>query len=329
MGKKVLALMCSLLLALVGTANAAEQYVIKLGDVVPESYPHNIAARKFFIPYVEKKSGGRIKVELYPNGQLGGDRQLVESLQMGTLEAALPSTTVAGSFVKELQLLDLPFMFKDIDQVHKVQDGSFGKYLSEKAEKQNLKILCFADIGFLNLTNSKRVIKSPADLKGLKIRVQESPVQIEMMKMLGATPSPMSFGEVYTALQQHVVDGQEHCVNVIGNMRFYEVQKYLSLTGENYSGIAMIFSKQFFDKLPPDLQKIVTDGARIFRDEQRKICVSQQKEWMDKLKGLGMQIYVLTPQERAEFEKITEPLRDKYGDKVYPEAYKKLQAAIK
>ncbi len=320
---------CVLFVAGIGSA---AEFTLKVGYVVPESYPHHIAARDFLKPYIEKESGGRILVELYPSGQLGGDRQLCEAIQIGSLEMAFPSTTVLASFIPELQLLDLPYLFGSKEQVYKIVDidGPIGSMIVQKGRNQGMHILGFADIGFMHLTNSERPIKKPEDTKGLKIRVMENPVYIDTAKAIGFNPTPMSFGEVYTALQQRVVDGQEQGVNVIRNMKFNEVQKYLSLTGEAYSTISIIVSENFLDSLPDDLKSVVRKGVDIFCTEQRRINSEQEVSNLAELKEKGMIVNELSEDERRLFVEATEQVRQKYSQREgRKELYEKILSLLK
>lgn len=311
-----------------GIAGAAE-FTMKVGYVVPESYPHHIAARDFLKTYIEKESGGRIEVELYPNGQLGGDRQLCESIQLGALEMAFPSTTYLATFMPELQILDFPYLFSSREEVYKVLDGEIGAAFAARAKNEGFYLLGFADIGFMHLTNSDRAIHKPEDTAGLKIRVMENPVYIDTAKAMGYNPTPMSFGEVYTALQQGVVDGQQQSINVIRNMKFYDVQKYLSMTGEAYATISIIASESFMDSLPEDLKTVVRKGVQVFCKEQRNITTEQEVANLKELKDKGMEVNELTDAERKAFVEATRPVREKYSEKAGKKLYEDIEALLK
>jgi tripartite ATP-independent transporter DctP family solute receptor len=302
---------------------------MKVGYVVPESYPHHIAAESILKPYIEKESGGRIEVELYPNGTLGQDRQLCESIQLGAIEMAFPSTTTFAGFIPQLQLMDLPYLFTSKEQVRNALDGEVGTLFAELARSQGLYIFGFGDIGFLHISNNVRPITKLEDASGLKIRVMENPVSIATGKAIGFNPSTMTFGEVYTALQQKVVDGQEHCINVTRNMKFDEVQKYYTLTGEAFSSISVIVSEQFFDSLPDDLKEVVREAVKRFSVEQRKVCDEQEVKNLQELKDKGMEITELTPEEKARFVEATKPVRDEYAAKIDAAFYEKILGFIK
>ncbi len=327
-GLLLLAFFGCLLVFFAGQGEAAD-YTLKVGYVVPETYPHHIAARDVLKPYIEENSGGKIKVELYPAGQLGGDRQLCESIQLGTLEMAFPSTTYLGSFIRKMQLLDLPYLFKSKEDVYKVLDGEIGEMLAQEARKQGFYLFGFADIGFMHLTNSVRPINKPEDAEGLKIRIQENPVYIDTGNAIGYNPTPLAFGEVYTALQQNVVDGQEQGINVIRNMKFFEVQKYLSLTGEAYSTISIIVSESFYDSLDAELQVVVKEGVNRFCKAQREINSQQEETNFEELKAKGMIINEISEESRAFFVEATEPVRQKYSEKIDPDLYKAILETVK
>ncbi len=220
--------------------------------------------------------------------------------------------------------MDLPYLFKDKEHVRAALDGEIGEAFKALARKQGLYILGFGDIGFLNITNNVKPVVKLEDAAGLKIRVQENPVSIATAKALGMHPSSMTFGEVYTALQQKVVDAQEHCVNVVCNMRFNEVQKYMSLTGEAFSSIAVVTGEIFFDSLPADLQAVVQEGVRLFSIEQRRVCEEQETKNLKTLIEKGMLVNEITPEERAHFVEATKPVRDSFGSKLAPELYNKI-----
>jgi tripartite ATP-independent transporter DctP family solute receptor len=322
------AAVCFVFLSFAMSVSAAE-FTMKVGYVVPESYPHHIAAERVLKPYIEKESGGRIEVELYPNGQLGQDRQLCESIQLGAIEMAFPSTTTFAGFIPQLGLMDLPYLFTSKEQVRKALDGEVGALFAELARGQGMYILGFGDIGFLHISNNARPIKKLEDAANLIIRVMENPVSIATGKALGLNPTTMTFGEVYTALQQKVVDGQEHCINVTRNMRFNEVQKYYTLTGEAFSSISVIVSENFMDSLPDDLKAVVREAVKRFSVEQREVCDEQETKNLQALKDGGMEIVELSPEEKARLVAATKSVRDDFSQKIDAALYQKILNFIK
>ncbi|MDR1508399.1 MAG: DctP family TRAP transporter solute-binding subunit [Synergistaceae bacterium] len=296
---------CFILCITALSASAAVEYTIKVGSIVSDTHPDMVVMNSTFIPWVEGKSNGRIKVELYPNGQLGGDRELAESVQMGTLQIALPATSVLAGFDKRYQVLDLPFLFTTRDAAFEALDGELGGKLNSLLPDKGFGCLGYIENGFRHITNSKKPITHPDDLKGVKLRTMENAMHIAFFKRLGANPTPMSFGELYTALQQGTVDGQENPFTLIYESKFYEVQKYVSATGHVFSIVMLLSNKKFMDSLPEDLRKIVVDGAAEFVKEHRKVMPGSEEENMKVLAENGMELNELTPEQKKPFVDAT------------------------
>jgi tripartite ATP-independent transporter DctP family solute receptor len=257
---------------------------------------------------VEAASGGRIKVEVYPACQLGSEREMLEGVKMGTIEVTNVSEGPVAGFFQEILLLGTPYLFESAPLAWKVLDGPFGRDLMEEMRKKTgIRCLTITENGSRNFTNRIRPIKKPEDLKGMKIRTMENPAHMEMVRALGADPTPIAWGELYTALQQKVVDGQENPVSLILVSKFYEVQKYLTLDGHLYSIDFTFINDPFFQKLPKDLQRIVGDAARISGTTHRGIQQYTSAIGVDELKQKGMEIYVPTPAEIEAFAKATQP----------------------
>lgn len=304
----VLAALCLVLSLMAAPAFAAAEYTLKVGSIVSETHPDIVVMKSTFVPWVEEKSGGRIKVELYPNAQLGGDRELSESVQMGTIQIALPATSALAGFDKRFQVLDLPFLFTTREAAFEALDGELGAKLNSFLPAKGFVGLGFYENGFRHITNNKKPITQPDDLKGIKLRTMENPMHIAFFRRLGANPTPMSFGELYTALQQGTVDGQENPATLIYESKFYEVQKYLSTTGHVFSVTMLLGSKKFMDSLPEDLRKVVEEGAAAFVKEHRRIMPESEVENMKILKEKGMQINELTPEQKKPFLDATAPV---------------------
>ncbi len=293
------------------TANK-EEYLIRVAHVLPEEHATHITLKEVFKKEVEEKSGGRIKVELYPNGQLGGDRQTIEALNLGTLEMCVPGGTVLSGFVEDFMVLDLPFLFKTKEDAFKIFDGEVGDSLNAKLEEIGIVNLGYGENGYRHVTNNSKPIMTPADLSGVKIRTMENPIHMASFKAFGANPTPISFNELFTALQQKTVDAQENPVAIIYTAKLYEVQKYLSLTGHVYTNCPYLISKSFLDSLPEDLQKIVRDAATNTVVEQRKMTNQQEQDLISKLKDNGMEINELTPEQKEEFVKAAESVYEDF-----------------
>ncbi len=270
-----------------------------------------------FKKVVEEKSGGELKVNIFPQAQLGGERDLAEGVRMGTIEMSSVAASNLAGFVPELQVFGVPFLFQTREQVYSVLDGAVGKDLADIMLAKGFKNLSIWEVGFRNITNNVRPVKTPEDMKGLKIRVQESKIWIEFMKRLGAIATPIPFGELYTALQQKVVDGQENPVATIYSMKFYEVQKYLSLTGHTYEPAIVIANPKWFNGLDPKHQAILVEAAAEAAAYQRATLAEMDKERFEIIKKAGVQVEE-NPDKEA-FAKATEDLYKVLAD-VVPEA---------
>ena len=274
---------------------------MKLAYVVPEAQSTHVAAVKFFKPYVEKHTNGAIIVELYPNGQLGGDRQVIEAVGLGTIHMTIPAVAVLSGFDPRFQVFDLPFLFNSRQEVYRALDGELGSKLNDLLPPLGIKNLAYAENGFRMITNNRGPVTKPADLKGLKIRTMENPIHMATFKALGANPTPMSFGELYTALQQKTVDAEENPIPLIYTSKFYEVQKYCSLSGHVYAATALLVNDAWFSGLSKEHQKVLSDAAIIYRTEQRKISEQQDKEMIEALKKNGMKVNDITPEQKKAF----------------------------
>jgi len=270
-------------------AIAQEKFTIRLAHVEPEERALHKGCL-LFKQYVELFSDGRVTVEIYPNAQLGGDRQALEAVSVGTIEMTAAASAVMSNYDPNFGILDLPFIFKDREATIKACDGKVGKILDSKLPAFGMIGLGYCDYGQRHMTNNVRPINEPNDMKGLKIRVMENPVYIELMRSLGANPTPMSFGELYTALQQGVVDGQENPMNLIYSQRFYEVQKYLSLSGHFYYPRQYIANANWFDNLSDEHQKIIAEAAREACNIQREELAKYEIEMKKVLQEKGMEI---------------------------------------
>ena len=311
---KVAMLAAVLAVVLSGSAFAAPEYVIKVGYILPENQSDHIIMRDVFKKDIEEKSGGRISVELYPNAQLGGDRELIESVQLGTVQVAIPATSALAGFDKRFQVFDLPFLFKSKETAFKALDGELGKTVDKLLKPLGMRNLGYGENGYRHITNSRGPIHKPEDLKGIKLRTMENPLHLAFFKMLGANPTPMSFGELYTALQQGTVDGQENPVVLVYTSKFYEVQKFYSLTGHVYSATMLVANDDFFASMPEDLWKIVEDAGKRYVVEQRALAEVQEQEFLEELKKTGLQINDLTPEEKQLFIDATLPAYDQFKD---------------
>ncbi len=301
-------------------AFAAPEVTIRVGSIVSETHADMITMRDVFKSQVEKESNGRIVVELYPNAQLGGDREMTEAVQMGTLHMAIPASSAMAGFDKRIQVLDLPYLFTSRETAFEALDGELGQKLDEYLKAKGFWNLGYQENGMRHVTNSKLPIKVPADLSGMKIRTMENPMHIAYFKELGANPTPMSWGELYTALQQGVVDAQENPYAMISDGKFNEVQQYVSETGHVFSVTLLVSNKKFIDGLPEDLRNIVIKAGRDFALAQRKLIAGLESGFKDELVKSGMQANELTAADKKPFVDATV--------KVYAQFEKDLGAEI-
>jgi len=290
-------------------------FTIRVAHVLNTDHASHITLEQVFKKEVEEKSKGRIKVEIYPNAQLGSDRQTLEAASIGSLEMSAAGGSVLTGFDEDFSVLELPFLFKTKQEASKAFDGEFGKTLNEGLKVKNLMNLGFGQNGYRHITNSSKPITKPEDLKGMKIRTMENPIHIATFKAFGANPTPMAFGELFTALQQKTVDAQENPTNIVYTSKFYEVQKYMSLTGHLYASVVYVMSKSFYDSLPEDLQKIVAEAVTHTVQKQRELTDKQEGEFLEKLKQSGMVINELTPEQKEAFIQAAAPVYDEFRKK--------------
>jgi TRAP-type transport system periplasmic protein len=273
----------------------------------PDIYTSRKAASStVFKVLVETETGGAVEVKVFPAGQIGNEREMTEAVKLGTLQMAYVSGPLSNYF-KEAQVLDIPYLFPSYPVAGKVLDGWFGKELAaECLKKTGMRVLSYGQIGFRNFTNSSRPIKTPDDLKGMKIRVMESPVYINLIKSMGGSPTPIPWTETYTALQQKVVDGQENPVTSIKFAKLYEVQKYLTLDGHTYGVDFMLINEKFFQTLPKDVQAILKNAAITGQNCGRGIDTIDSTLGIQFLKEKGMEIYSPSAKEKALFRQAAQ-----------------------
>jgi TRAP-type transport system periplasmic protein len=243
-----------------------------------------------FAKEVEARTKGRIKVQPFYSGSLGGERESIEAVQLGTQELTLTSTGPVPNFVPEARILDVPFLFRDKAHARAVLDGPIGQEMLAKFEPKGFKALAWAENGIRHMTNSKRAVNSPEDLKGLKMRTMENPVHIAAYKGFGIVTTPMAFPEVFTALQQGTVDGQENPLSVIMAAKFDQVQKHLSLTGHVYSPAIFLMNKAAFDKLSAEDKGHFIEAAKVAAKANRARVDDDDAKGAAELKAKGMQV---------------------------------------
>jgi tripartite ATP-independent transporter DctP family solute receptor len=290
-------------------------------------HPQAQGAQKF-ADLVAQKSGNKITVKLFAGGALGGDLQTVSALQGGTVEVTVLNAGILGAQVKEFAVYDFPFLFNNAEEADAVTDGAFGKGLMAKLDEKGLHGLGYWDLGFRNLTNSKRPIAKADDIAGLKVRVIQSPIYIDLFNTLGANATPLPFPELYSALDQKAVDGQENPNTVILSSKFAEVQKYLTQTRHIYNPQALIISKKTWDGMSAEEQKIIGEAAAEATLYQRQVSRGAADSALAALKQAGMTVTELPPAEMAKLREKVKPVIDKYTASVGEPTVKELMAEI-
>jgi TRAP-type transport system periplasmic protein len=280
-----------------------------------------------FAELVKQKSGGKMIVKIFGGGALGGDLQVVSSLQGGTVEMSLMNASLLNGVVKEFSVLDFPFLFNNEEEAYAVVDGPVGKKLMAKLPEKGIVGLAYPELGFRHIHNSKRPVTKVEDLQGLKIRVIQTPVYIDTLNALGANATPLPFPEVYNALEQKTVDGATNPLVTIPVMKFNEVQKFLTITRHQYNPQIIIVSKKAWDKLSPDEQKILQEAANEARDFERKVSREKNAQALETLKKT-MQITELPPAEIEKMRAKVKPVIDKYSKVVGEDLVKEVNAEL-
>ena len=315
-------------LAAATPALAQSKHVIKIGWVTPDSPqdPYATGARTFK-QAIERQSNGRIEVQLFPNRQLGDEKPMLEGLRFGTVDAAVITNAVIAQIEPAFQVNDLPFLYANEAQAHKVLDGKVGQTLAKKLEAKGVISLGFMEGGFRHMINNVRPVTKPEDVKGVKYRVMQNPVFIDMFSSLGGNAVPMAWGETFTAVQQGTIDGLEIPIAVIDSSKYNEVTKFLSLTNHTYSMIGLLISKRSLDKLPPGLQAAVREAGRTAVGAQRQAAGANARQLVDALARKGMKVNPVG--DVAPFRASVKPVYDKFRNSIGAETMNEVLAAVK
>ena len=308
-------------------AQDIKERALKIGLQNPKGHPAVMGAERF-AEIVAAKSGGKLKVNLFPGGVLGSDAQTVSAVQAGTVEMTVLNSGILASQVKEFAIYDFPFLFANAREADAVVDGAFGKNLHAKLADKGIVGLAYWELGFRNLTNSRRPINKVEDIAGLKLRVIPNPINIDWVKALDANPTPLAFPELFAALDQKAVDGQENPVSVILANRFAEVQKYLTLTNHQYNPQSVIISKKVWDTMSASEKQILQDAAIEAGKYQRQVSREQAASMLEELKKAGMQVSELPAAEQAKLRDKMKPVIDKYAGSVGEGTVKDLMAEL-
>jgi len=318
--KKALAL--SLAAALVvlwgGPTSAQYKTTMKLASATAPDHPYNAGAQEF-ADLIKERTNGRIQIKIYPSLQLGkGEREMLEGVQQGAIDLLVTSTGPLGGFSPSINILDFPFLFRDFNHVDLVMDGRIGRKLLDDFEKVQVQGLAFWENGFRNLTNSKLAIKKVEDGKGLKIRTMENKVHLAAWKSAGFNPTPMAWGEVFVAMQQGVIDGQENPIAVYYTSKLWDAkQSNLSLTAHVYSPAPLLMSKKIFDAMPKEDQKLFLETALEVAKFQRKLNRDAEEDRLKEIAGKG--VTVVRDVDRESFKKAMAPVYDQFSSQ-FPKA---------
>jgi len=309
--------------------SSAETIVIKLGHVQAETHPYHLALLELQ-KILDEKRPGAVRLDLFPNSTMGGERDMLEGMQMGTIDASLPSTASLGGFTNEFNVFDLPFLFPSRDAAYKVLDGPIGQQLLDTLTNVGLVGVVYWENGFRYITNDKYDIYLPTDIpKGFKIRTMENEIQMQTFVTLGANAIPMAWAEVYTALQQGTIDAQENPLANAYVNNIHEVNHKFSMTGHVYAPCPVVFSKMSWDKYPPDIQQLLTESLQEARDYERKLVSDGEVELIGTLKNAGCSIILPEEIDKEAWRAAVQPVYDKYSDRIGADFIKEVQDAMK
>jgi TRAP-type transport system periplasmic protein len=313
-------------MATLGLACAQER-TLKMNLNGPDNHPA-AAGMKKFAESVAAKTNGRIKISLFYNGALGSDQAVVSSLKGGTIELAVMNSGILASEVKEMAIFDFPFLFANEKESDAIVDGPIGKKMHSLLEAKGIVGLSYWELGYRHITNSKRAINKVEDIEGLKLRVIPSPINIDWVKALGANPTPLPFPEVYSALEQKAIDGQENPISVIAANKFWEVQKFMVLSNHQYNPQSVLMSKKVWESLSPADRKIIDDAADEATQNQRKEARAAVAANLELLKKNGMTVTQLPLAEVNKLREKMKPVIDKYTASVGDATVKEVQSEL-
>jgi tripartite ATP-independent transporter DctP family solute receptor len=308
-------------------AQGIKERTLKFSFVLTPETPLGLGAAKF-AEVIGKTGGVKLTVKLFPGGALGGDMAVISSLQGGTVDFTAVNAGLLYGLVKDYAVIDIPYLFNNEKEADAIVDGPIGKKLTDQLPAKGLIGLAFWEYGFRNLSNSKRAVAKLEDIQGLKIRVVQAPIYIDLFNTLGANAVPLPLPELYNALEQKTVDGQENPTNVILLNRFGEVQKFVSLTKHIYNPLQLLMSKKTWDKMSPEERKVIQDAANEAKVYERKVAREQDAQAAEALRKAGVQVNEITPQELARMRDKAKPVIDKYSKEVGEAMMKEVNAGI-
>lgn len=296
-----------------GAFAQGEPITLRMGHILNETSLYHKSAM-MFADALAKNSGGRLKVQIFPNGTLGFERDLIEGMRLGTVDAGVITSAPIAGFEPRFMVLDLPFIFKSREGAYKVMDGEVGKRLFGYLEAQNIKGLAFFDAGWRTIVSTKKPLVKPEDFPGSRFRVMENPLYVATFRSLGVNATPMNFGEVYTGLRQGTIDSLDLPIYVVYAAKFYEVAKYMTLTEHMLTPVVLMMSNAKFKSVPPDLQQIVVKTAQEVTPRQRKLSEETNADLLNKLRALKMDIVPVA--DKRPFQERMQPIYKEFEPKI-------------
>ena len=291
-----------------------EPITIKVGHISPDGQAYAIGFEEY-AKAVEEATDGQVKFEIFGNGALGGERELLEGVQLGTLDMSLITTGVVTNFAPQVAVIEFPFLFRDLDHAYKTLDGEIGQELLDGMSEANIKGIAFWENGQRHLANSKKPVKTPEDLKGLKMRAIESELLLDTFSALGTNATPMAFPEVYSGLQQGTIDGSDFSYGVYYTTNVYEQSKHFSEVGLYYSSATLVMNEELYQSLPEDVQKVMVDLGKEFAGKQRQISQDLESGYQELLIEQGVEIVPESEIDLKAFRDAVQPVYDKHASK--------------
>ncbi len=305
-----------------GNGEEVEKVVLKAATTPDATHPYNLGLEEFG-KMLEERTNGKFTLEIFPNSQLGSERESIEGVQMGTIDITVVSTAPLAGFSDAFLVTDLPFLFVDKAHAHKVLDGEIGQGILAQLDGTGIKGLAFWENGFRNITNSKRPINVPADMEGIKIRTMENQIHMDSFRQIGADPTPMAFGELFTALQQKTVDGQENPLPIIAVSKFSEVQEHLALTGHFYAPAPILISQATWDTLTDEEKVIFQQAADDATVIERQMIQDMDDSLVAELEAAGMKV---TTPDKAPWQEAMAPVYEKWEDTIGKDLIEQIRA---
>ncbi|MFB4164326.1 TRAP transporter substrate-binding protein DctP [Alteribacillus sp. JSM 102045] len=294
-------------------AGENETYTLKVGHIAPEDEAYALGMQEY-AEAVEEETDGRVLFEIFGDGTLGGERELMEGVQLGNLDMSVVTTGVVTNFVTETTVLEFPFLFEDLDHAYEVMDGEIGQELLEHIEESGYKGIAFWENGMRHIANNKHPIESPEDLNGLKMRTIESELLIDTYEALGTSPTPMAFPEVYGGLQQGVIDGTDQSYGVMWSTGTYEQLDYLTENGLYYASATLLMNKDLYESMPADIQTTIVELGQEYAEVQREIAQELEVEQKASLEEEGVEIIPEEEVDTEEYRELVEPVYEKHTD---------------